>query len=179
MKTITCVVLILCLGLSGMAMARGGPGAGGGAGGAAAGGGAGAGGGLSASSYSAFYRYRADYHHHRHARQFAHNNHDKGGRVKKKNVAYGYNIARQDAKAEHFDSTHQSQSVSPETFIKEIPDDRTYTLSPGMPLLGLDPRSPRTWALYNEMLPFIFSEAPAPSFDAISSPQRREGETGM
>jgi hypothetical protein len=48
-----------------------------------------------------------------------------------------------------------------------------------MPLLGLDPRNPTTWALYSEMLPFIFSEAPAASSDGIDASQPREEEVGM
>jgi hypothetical protein len=51
------------------------------------------------------------------------------------------------------------KSMSAETATKQIPRNK-HTLSPGTPLLGLDPRSPHTWALYSQMLPFIFSEAP-------------------
>jgi hypothetical protein len=75
--------------------------------------------------------------------------------------------------------TRQQYSLSPETFAKQIPRDKTYTLSPGTPLLGLDLRSPSSWALYSQMLPFIFSEASAPTSVGISAPQRREGEPDM
>jgi hypothetical protein len=47
-----------------------------------------------------------------------------------------------------------------ENAITQMPINKTYTLSLGTPLFGLDPRSPSTWELYSEMLPFIFSEAP-------------------
>jgi hypothetical protein len=39
--------------------------------------------------------------------------------------------------------------------------NKRYTVAPGTPLLGLDPRSPGTWLLYSEMLPFIFSVTPS------------------
>jgi hypothetical protein len=47
------------------------------------------------------------------------------------------------------------------TSITQTPINKTYTLLPGLPLLGLDPRSPSTWALYNQMLPPLFSEVSA------------------
>jgi hypothetical protein len=56
-------------------------------------------------------------------------------------------------------------NVSSEISITQMPINTTYTLSPGMPLLGLDPRSARSCALFSEMLPFIFSEAPVPASD--------------
>jgi hypothetical protein len=72
-------------------------------------------------------------------------------------------------KAEHYHFRHAMRteeiapqphnSVSAETPTKQIPSDKNK-LSPGKPLLGLDPRSPRTWALYSQMLPFVFSEVP-------------------
>ena len=49
-------------------------------------------------------------------------------------------------------------NASFETPITQMPINTTLT--PGTPLLGLDPRSPSTWLLFSEMLPFIFSEAP-------------------
>jgi hypothetical protein len=55
------------------------------------------------------------------------------------------------------------RNVPSETLITQMPINKTYTLSLGTPLLGLDPRSPSTWELYGEMLPFIFSEAPTAS----------------
>jgi hypothetical protein len=69
-------------------------------------------------------------------------------------------------------------SASAEAAINQIPPE-THALSLGTPLLGLDPRSPTTWALYNQMLPFIFSEAPAAAPDEIGAPRRRDNETGM
>jgi len=162
MKTITSMVLILFLGLSDMAMARGG-------------GGAGTGVGLSAYSYPTYYRYRAYYQRHRQARQFAHNNHDKSALLKKKTVV-GYGMARQDTKAENYHSrttgadAHPYDSTSPDAFIKQIPRDRTATLLPGRPLLGLDLRSPSTWTLYSQMLPFIFSEQSVPTSNEVSAP---------
>jgi hypothetical protein len=51
------------------------------------------------------------------------------------------------------------KSVSAETATNQIRRNK-HTLSPETPLLGLDPRSPHTWTLYSQMLPFIFSEAP-------------------
>ena len=49
-------------------------------------------------------------------------------------------------------------NVSFETPITQVLINKTHTLAPGTPLLGLDPRSPSTWELYSGMLPFIFSE---------------------
>jgi hypothetical protein len=69
-------------------------------------------------------------------------------------------------------------SVSAETATKQTPRDK-HTLSLGTPLLGLDPRSPSTWALYSQMLPFIFSEAPAATSHGIRAPRRRDDEAGM
>jgi hypothetical protein len=69
--------------------------------------------------------------------------------------------------------------ASPEAFIKQMPRNNGYTLSPGLPMLGLDPRSPSTWALYSEMLPFIFSEAPAPTSDRVGARRHREEGAGM
>jgi hypothetical protein len=211
MKKLVCVALILCLGLSDIAMARSGGGGAGGSGGAAGGGGAAAGGGSGAAggvsggglygvymghiggrltyrtyypyrtSYP-YYSYRAYYPYQRHARQFAHDNHDKGALRKRKSAAYA--MTSGEPKAEHHaaradDIAQQYQNASLETFIKQMPQDKTYTLSPGTPLLGLNPRSPSTWALYSEMLPFIFSETAAPTSDLVGSPRYREEDTGM
>jgi hypothetical protein len=186
----------------------GGPGAGGAgvgvgasAGGVAAGG-SGAGGGSAGVGYGGqagdmgrrwtleqnrtHHRYRAYYPYQPHTRQLDHNNRYKSALLKKKTV--GYDMMRQETKTDHhhFEQTTRAEemtrrrySVSPETFAKQIPRDKTYALSPGMPLLGLDLRNPSTWALYSEMLPFIFSEVPAPTSVGISAPQRREGESGM
>jgi hypothetical protein len=72
-------------------------------------------------------------------------------------------------KAKHYHFRHalsaeeitpqRHNSVLAETATKQIPRDK-HTLSLGTPLLGLDARSPSTWALYSHMLPFIFSEVP-------------------
>jgi len=133
-----------------------------------------------------YHRYRAYYPSQHHTRHLGHDNHDKSAVLKEK--AVGYDMVNREAKADHRyvrkatraeEMTHQQYSPSAETFDKQIPLDRSHTLSPGMPLLGLDLRSPSTWALYSEMLPFIFSEAPAPTSDRISAPPHREGATGM
>ena len=176
MKTIACVVIVVCFGLSSMAMARGGGGAG--AGGIGSG-------GLSAYSYPTYYRYRAYSHHRRQARRVAHKNHDKSSLAKEKTVGYG--MATRETKAEHYrfrqttgteEMTHPNDSASLEAFIKQTPRDKAGTLSAGTPLLGLDLRTPSTWALYGEMLPFIFEES-APTPDGINAPRPREEETGM
>ena len=87
-------------------------------------------------------------------------------------------MASQGAKAEHYHFSHalragemtrQHPSVSAETVAKQIPYDK-HTVSLGTPLLGLDPRSPGTWTLYSQMLPFIFSEAPAAASHRMSVP---------
>jgi hypothetical protein len=69
--------------------------------------------------------------------------------------------------------------VPAETSIKQVPGDKAHGLSLGTPLLGLDPRSPSTWAPYSEMLPFIFSEAPAPTSDRVGAQRHREEGAGM
>jgi hypothetical protein len=184
----------------------GGGGAGGAGGGASAGGvaagGGGAGGGSAGVWYGGqagdmggpwaleqnrtYHRYRVYYPYQRHTRQLSHNNRYKSAFLKKK--AVGYDMMSQGTKTDHHqfgqmtraeEVTHRQYSVSPEMFAKQTPRDKTYTLSPGVPLLGLDLRSPSTWALYSEMLPFIFSEAPAPTSVGINAPQRREGEPDM
>ena len=96
-------------------------------------------------------------------------------------------MASQGAKAEHYHFSHALRAgemtrqhysnVSTETVTKRIPEDKN-TLSLGTPLLGLDLRSPGTWALYSQMLPFIFSEAPAAASYDISAPRRRD-DAGM
>jgi hypothetical protein len=91
-------------------------------------------------------------------------------------------MASEEPKTEHHhfqhtaraeEMTQQHQLASPETFIKQIPWNKPYTLSLGTPLLGLDPRSPSTWALYSEMLPFIFSETPS-DVRSVDSPRHRD-----
>jgi len=131
-------------------------------------------------SYHAYYPYQ------RHTRQLGHNNRYKSALLKEKTVGYDMTSQKTKTDQHHFgqttraeEVTRQQYSASPETFSKQIPRDKKYTLSPGTPLLGLDLRSPSSWALYSQMLPFIFSEAPAPTSIGINAPQRREGETGM
>jgi hypothetical protein len=107
--------------------------------------------------------------------------------LKKKTVAYA--MASQEAKPEHYHFRHtlhaeettsrRHDTVSAETAIKQIPRDKAHALSLGTPLLGLDPRSPSTWALYSEMLPFIFSEAPTPTSGRVGAPRHREEDAGM
>jgi hypothetical protein len=273
MKTLACVVFILCLGISDMVMAAGGGGAGGGGGGASGGGGgaggggggaggggggaggggggaggggggaggggaggggaaagggaagaggsgtAGAGGGVGGTAAGVgassgagggsgvvwyggragyrgrrwtfeqnltYDRYQAYYFYQHHTRQLGHKNRYKSARLKEKTV--GYDMISQKTKTDHHhfgrtahatEMSREHYSESPETFGKRIPRDETYTLSPGMPLLGLDLRSASSWELYSQMLPFIFSEAPAPTSAGISAPQRREGEPDM
>jgi len=64
----------------------------------------------------------------------------------------------------HHRSAGYAKEVTPRRNVASETSARstlTYTLSPGLPLLGLDPRSPSTWALYNQMLPPLFSEVSA------------------
>jgi hypothetical protein len=141
MRTFACVVFVLSLGSAGTAVAHGG---GGGAGGAGT--------GLDSAALMTFrpqYRYR---YHHRDAQNFK-------GKI----------ATRGTAKADHHNlrplgyakgGTHR-HNVSSRTSITQTPINNTYTLLPGLPLLGLDPRSPATWALYNQMLPPLFSEVSA------------------
>jgi hypothetical protein len=133
-----------------------------------------------------YHRYHAYYPYQRHTRQLGHNNRYKSALLKEKTVGYDMTSPKTKAGQHHFgqtthadDMTRRQYNESPKTFAKQIPGDATYTLSPGMPLLGLDLRSPSSWALYSQMLPFIFSEAPAPTSVGISAPQRRKGEPGM
>jgi hypothetical protein len=85
---------------------------------------------------------------------------------KKKTVAYAM-ASQEKAEPYHFRHALRAEEITPqhhnrvsaETATKQIRRDKR-TLSPGTPLLGLDARSPSTWALYSHMLPFIFSEAP-------------------
>jgi hypothetical protein len=133
-----------------------------------------------------YHRYQSYYFYQHHTRQLGQKNRYKSARLKEK--AVGYDMISQKTKTDHHhlgqtaratEMSRDHYSVSPETFGKQIHRDETYTLSPGMPLLGLDLRSPSSWELYSQMLPFIFSEAPAPTSAGISAPQRREGEPDM
>ena len=143
MRTFACVVFVLTLGSTEMAIAHGG-------GGGAGGGGTGT--GLDRSALMSFrpeyrnpYRHR-DVHHLKGkitARGMSRANHH--------NLrSFGY--ARE--------GTHH-HDVSSGTSIMQTPINKGYTLLPGQPLLGLDPRSPSTWVLYNQMLPPLFSEVSA------------------
>ena len=143
MRTFACVVFVLSLGSAGTAVAHGG-------GGGASGGGTGT--GLDRAALMTFgpqYRYR---YHHRDAQHLK-----------------GKMSARGMAKAHHHNlrplgyakERTRRHSVSSGTSITQTPINKTYTLLPGLPLLGLDPRSPSTWALYNQMLPPLFSEVSA------------------
>jgi hypothetical protein len=135
MRTLACVVFVLCLGWTGTAVAEGGAGT-----------------GLSRSALLTLRHYH--YHHH-------HYHHHYVQRLERKMVARGH------AKADHhhlrpsgYAEELTPHDVSFETLITQMPINKTYKLASGTPLLGLDPRSPGTWVLYSEMLPFIFSEAP-------------------
>jgi hypothetical protein len=133
MRAFACVVFVLYLGLTGTAVAAGGTGT-----------------GLSRSALVTF-RQQYHYRHHHYAQHL------------ERKIA-----TRRVAKAEHHhlrpsgyaEDLTPHRDVLSETSITQTPINNTYTLAAGTPLLGLDPRSPRTWALYGEMLPFIFSEAP-------------------
>jgi hypothetical protein len=144
MRTFACVVFVLSLGSAGTAVAHGG-------GGGAGGGGTGT--GLSSSTPVTFRPYY-HYHHHHH--------HDYVQHLERKIVIH--HVAK--AKHHHFHPSGYAEDLTPrdnvssETSITQMLINKTYTLSLGTPLLGLDPRSPGTWELYSEMLPFIFSEAP-------------------
>jgi hypothetical protein len=138
MRTFVCVVFVLYLGLAGTAVAHGGAGVG-------------AGTGLGPPTVVTFL---PQYHpRHRHYAQHLHRK----------------IVPRRVGKTEHHhlrpsgyaEELTPRDEVSSETSMTQMPINKTYTLSPGTPLLGLDPRSPSTWELYSEMLPFIFSEAPA------------------
>jgi hypothetical protein len=136
MRTFACVVFVLYLGLAGTAVAAGGTGTG--------------------LSRSALVTFRPHYHYHHHHHHYVQH-------LERKIVARGL------AKADHHhlrpsgyaEELTRRHNVSFETSITQMPINKTYTLAPGTPLLGLDPRSPSTWVLYSEMLPFIFSEAPS------------------
>jgi hypothetical protein len=143
MRTFACVVFVLSLGSAGTAVAHSG-------GSGASGGGTGIGlDGAALMSFRPQYRYRS---HHRDTQHL-------NGKI----------AARGMKKPQHHnlrplgyanEGTHR-HDVSPGTSITQTPINKAYTLLPGLPLLGLDPRSPSTWALYNQMLPPLFSEVSA------------------
>ena len=138
MRTFAYVVFVLYLGLAGTAVAHGG-------------GGGGTGTGLSSLTFATFPPQQHQYRHPHYAQHPA-----------RKIVIH--HVAK--AKHHHFHPSGYAEDLTPrdnvssETSITQMPINKTYTLSLGTPLLGLDPRSPGTWELYSEMLPFIFSEAP-------------------
>jgi hypothetical protein len=141
MRTFACVVFFLYLGLAGTAVAHGGSGAGTGA-------------GLSSSMFATF---APQGHHHRHPHYARH--------PERKIVVHRVATAKHDhlRPSGYAEDLTPRDNVSSEASIAQMPINKTYTLSLGTPLLGLDPRSPSTWELYGEMLPFIFSEASAAS----------------
>jgi hypothetical protein len=136
MRTFACVVFVLYLGLPGTAVAHGG--------------GGGTGTGLSSLTFAIF---PPQQYHYRHPHYAQH--------PERKIVIH--HVAK--AKHHHLRPSGYAEDLTPrdnassETSITQMPI-KTYTLSLGTPLLGLDPRSPSTWELYSEMLPFIFSKAP-------------------
>jgi hypothetical protein len=138
MRTFLCLVFVLYLGLAGTAVAYGGAGVG----------------GVGPPTVVTFLpKYHSRHHHH-----YAQHVHRKI-------------VTRRVGKVEHHHlrSSGYAEELTPhddvlsENSITQMPVNKTYTLSAGTPLLGLDPRSPSTWELYSEMLPFIFSEARAAS----------------
>jgi hypothetical protein len=142
-RTLTCRVFVVYLGLAGTAVAHGG-GGGGGAG-------AGAGTGLGASTpVTSPPQYHPGHHHH-------HAHHLERKIVTHRVAKRERHHLRPGGYAEDLTPRHDA---SFENAITQMPINKTYTLSLGTPLFGLDPRSPSTWELYSEMLPFIFSEAP-------------------
>jgi hypothetical protein len=151
MRTLACRVFALYLALAGTAVAASG----------------GTGAGLSSSAFVAF-RPQYHYRHHHYAQH-----------LERKTVT------RRVAKAEHHHlrPSGYAQELTPrhnvsfETSITQMRINKTYALAPGTPLLGLDPRSPSTWGLYSEMLPFIFSGAPS-DFRSVDSLRRGEEDTG-
>jgi hypothetical protein len=132
MRTLACVVLVLYLGLAGTAAARGG--------------GGGTGAGLSSLTFAIFPPQQDHYRRAQHRERKIVIHH-----VAKAN----HHHLRPSGYAEEFTSRH---NVSFGTSITQVLINKTHTLAPGTPLLGLDPRSPSTWELYSGMLPFIFSE---------------------
>jgi hypothetical protein len=131
---LACVVFVLYLGLAGTAVARGG--------------GGGTGTGLSSLTFAIFPPQQDHYRHARHPER----------KIVIHHVAKANHHLRPSGYAEELTSRH---NVSFETSITQMLINKRYTVTPGTPLLGLDPRSPSTWLLYSEMLPFIFSVTPS------------------
>jgi hypothetical protein len=141
-KTLACRVFVVYLGLAGTAVAHGGGG----------GPGAGAGTGLGASTPVTFPpQYHSGHYHHHYAQH-----------LERKIVTH--RVAKRER--HHLRPGGYAEDLTPrhdasfENATTQMPINKTHTLSLGTPLFGLDPRSPSTWELYSEMLPFIFSEAP-------------------
>jgi hypothetical protein len=141
MRTLACVVFVLYLGWTGTAVAEGGAGTG--------------------LSRSALLSFRPHHHHHHHY------HHHYVQHLERKTVARGVaNADHHHLRPSGYAEELTPHNVSFETSITQMRINKTFTLAPGTPLLGLDPRSPSTWVLYSEMLPFIFSEAPAAPAEA-------------
>jgi hypothetical protein len=154
MRTFVCRVFVLYLGFAGTAVAAGGGGTGAGL------------------SRSALMTFRPQYRHHLH--HYA--QHLERKIITRSVAKAGHHHLRPSGYAEDLMLRH---NVSSEISTTQTLINNTNTLSLGTPLLGLDPRSPSTWALYSEMLPFIFSEAPAQTSDRAGAPRRREEDAGM
>ena len=135
MRTFPCVVFVLYLGLAGTAVAGGG-------------GGGGTGTGVSSLTFAIFSPSRPQQDHYR-------AQHPERKIVVRHAAKTNHHHLRPSGYAEELTSRH---NVSFGTSITQVLINKTHTLAPGTPLLGLDPRSPSTWELYSEMLPFIFSE---------------------
>jgi hypothetical protein len=143
MRTFACSVFVLYLQLAGTAVAAGG---------------GGTGTGLSSSALVTF-RPQYGHRHHKYAQHL-------GRKIIAPGVAKGdHHHLRPSAYAEDLTPRRNVSSEISFTQMPISPINNANTLSLGTPLLGLDPRSPRTWALYSEMLPLIFSEAPTPASD--------------
>ena len=153
MRTFACVVFVLYLGLAGTAVA---------------GGGGGTGTGVSSLTFAIFSTSPPQQDHYRHAQ------HPERKIVIHRVAKANHPHLRPSGYAEELTSR---LNVSFETPITQVLINKTHTLAPGTPLLGLDPRSPSTWGLYSEMMPFIFSEAPS-DFRSVDSPRHGEEDTG-
>jgi hypothetical protein len=137
MRMFACRVFVLYLGLAGTAVAEGGAGT-----------------GLSRSALLTFRPHH--YHHH-------HYHHHYVQHLERKIVARVAKADHHHLRPSGYAEELTPRNISFEMSITQMPINKTYALAPGAPLLGLDPRSPSTWELYSEMLPFVFSKAPAAS----------------
>jgi hypothetical protein len=139
MRMFACRVFVLYLGLAGTAVAEGGAGT-----------------GLSRSALLTFRPHHYHYHHH-------HYHHHYVQHLERKIVARVAKADHHHLRPSGYAEELTPRNVSFEMSITQMPINKTYALAPGAPLLGLDPRSPSTWELYSEILPFVFSKAPAAS----------------